>query len=115
LVSNLKDQLTLFNDPAHSRLRKHWVKTDGERIVKEKRVPVRPGWSVTLDGQVAVFIRSGLKKIEFEKGKTAIVLPSVNELPKILNGLIDAVQKGELDHFLEPKPSVASVPKRKVA
>jgi hypothetical protein len=115
LVWKLKEQLALLNNPDLTVARKRWSKVEGEKVLEQKTVPVRPWWKQTLDGKVVLVIKSGLRKVEFEKGKTAIVLPSVDELPKILKGLIDAVSTGELDHFLETKQPVASAPKRKVA
>lgn len=113
LNSKLKDQLTLLDNPDLTVTRKRWTKVDGEKVLEQKTVPVRPWWKRTLDGKVVLVIHSGLRKIEFEKGKSAIVLPSADELPKILKGLIDAVSTGELDHLLETKESVAAAPKKR--
>jgi hypothetical protein len=115
LISKLKDQLELLENSDLTVTRKRWIKVDGEKVLEQKTVPVRPWWTKTLDGRVVLVVRSGLKKVEFEKGKTAIVLPSFDDLPKVLEGLIDAISKGELDHFLEAKAPVASSPKRKTA
>jgi hypothetical protein len=114
MVANLRDQLILLENPHHSRTRKKSVKIDGEKHVQEKQVPVRPWWRGAPDGQVAFFVRSGLKKIEFEKGMTAILLPSINELPALIEGLIKAVGDGELDHLIAPKEG-QKVPTRKKA
>jgi hypothetical protein len=114
LISKLKEQVSLLENPNLTVSRKRWTMVDGEKVLEQKTVPVRPWWKQTLDGKVVIVIRSGLKKIEFEKGKSAIVLPDPEELPKVLKGLIDAVSTGELDHFLETKASIAAVPKRRV-
>ena len=42
-----------------------------------------------------------MKRIELEKGKAGIVLPTVDELPKLIEGLIAAVGRGELDAHLQ--------------
>ena len=42
-----------------------------------------------------------MKRIELEKGKAGIVLPSAEELPKLIEGLIAAVGRGELDSQLQ--------------
>lgn len=115
LIANLKDQLIRLEDTLHTKSRMKWIKENGEKRLIEKLTPVRPWWKETLDGKVVLFVRSGLKKIEFEKGKTAIVLSSRDELPKVLNGLIEATQNGEMDRFLGAKPSSMPVLKRKVA
>ena len=48
----------------------------------------------------ALFVRSGLKPIEFEKGKAAIAVPSLDKLPSVIDTLITAVRNGELDEQL---------------
>ena len=47
-----------------------------------------------------LFVRSGLKPIEFEKGKAAIAVPSLDKLPTVIDTLIAAVRNGELDEQL---------------
>jgi hypothetical protein len=37
---------------------------------------------------------------EFEKGKTAIAVPSLDQLPTVIDALIAAVRNGELDEVL---------------
>jgi len=39
----------------------------------------------------------GLKPIEFEKGKPAIAVQSLDKLPSVIDTLITAVRNGELD------------------
>jgi hypothetical protein len=114
LISKLKEQLSLLENPDLTAVRKRWAVVDGEKVLEQKTIPVRPWWKQTFDGRLVIVIRSGLKKVEFEKGKTAIVLSSADELRRVLKGLIDAVSTGELDHFIEEKTSGATVPKRRV-
>ena len=115
LITALEDQLALLDDPDLTKRRKKWLDIDGERILTLKDIPVRPWWKQTLDGKVMFFVRSGLRRIEFEKGKAAIVLPSVEELPKLIKGLMDAAQTGELDHLLEVKVKPMAPAKQKAA
>ena len=42
----------------------------------------------------------GLKPIEFEKEKSAIVVPPQDKLPTIIDTLITAIRNGELDEQL---------------
>ena len=114
LIANLKDQLTRLENNQHAKTRMKWVKDGQEKRLIEKRTPVRPWWKETTDGQVAFCVRVGLKKIEFQKGMTAILVPSQNELPTLIEGLIKAVSDGELDHLLMPKEG-QKVPTRKKA
>jgi hypothetical protein len=54
-----------------------------------------------------------LKPIEFEKGKAAIAVPSLDKLPSVIDTLITAVRNGELDEMLAPTKQTA--PKSKAA
>jgi hypothetical protein len=53
--------------------------------------------------------------LEFEKGKSAIVVANLEMLAKIIRGLLDAVKIGELDHLLKDKAEPAVIAKKKVA
>lgn len=103
LVANLRNQLIRLDDPLHSKMHKGWLKVNGEKRTVEKRVAVRPWWRETLDGRIAFFVRSGLRRIEFEKGKSAIVVSNEKELPALINGLIEATERGELDELILTK------------
>jgi hypothetical protein len=54
-----------------------------------------------------------LKPIEFEKGKAAIAVPSLDKLPSVIDTLITAVRNGELDEMLVISRKVSS--KRRAA
>jgi hypothetical protein len=57
-------------------------------------------WRSVPNGTYAFFIRAGFKPIEFDKGKTAIAVHSLNKLPTVIDTLITAVRNGELDDAL---------------
>jgi hypothetical protein len=100
LIQKLKDQLIRLDDPTYAQSRTKWVKSaEGKRLI-EQSVPVRPWWRELPDGRLAFFVKSGLKKIEFKKGQTAIVVEGKDVLPPLINGLIETVRKGEMDQFL---------------
>ena len=61
---------------------------------------VLPWWRLNANGSYVFFIRSGSKPIEFEKGKNAIAVPSLDKVPLIIDILITAVRNGELDEQL---------------
>ena len=46
------------------------------------------------DGSYVFFIRLGSKPIEFEKGKNAIAVPSLDKIPLVIDILITAVRNG---------------------
>ena len=82
LIKSLNEQLALLDNPSFSKTRKKWVVIDGEKVLTQKNMPVRPWWKETLDGKIALIVRSGLKRLEFEKGKSAIVLTNMEALIK---------------------------------
>ena len=82
-------------------------------VEKQQRVPL--WWRQHPNGSYALFVRSGLKPIEFEKGKAAIAVPSLDKLPSVIDTLITAVRNGELDEQLMQGSKAAMVKKRKAA
>ena len=103
LVRNLRDQLTLLNTPNFVRTRIKRIEMDGHKHSVEIEIPVRPWWRETLDGKLTFFLKSGLKRVQFEKGQSAILVPNKEALPGLINGLIKAVEQGELDNLINPK------------
>jgi hypothetical protein len=65
---------------------------------------------VNPDGSYVFFVRSGSKPIEFEKGKNAIAVSSLDKIPLVIDILITAVRNGELDDQLAQgkKPPTAA-------
>ena len=115
LIENLRDQLSLLNDPAHAKIRAKWVKDGEEKSYKERTIPVRPWWREMPDGKVMLFVRSGLKKIEFKKGQSAILVESKDKLPELISNLIAAVGAGELDIFIQEKEEPTQAARKKAA
>jgi hypothetical protein len=72
-------------------------------------------WRQHPNGSYALFVRSGLKPIEFEKGKAAIAVPSLDKLPSVIDTLITAVRNGELDEHLVQGSKVGTAKKSKAA
>ena len=73
---------------------------NGTKTATETQQRVLPWWRSTPTGGFAFFIRSGSKAIEFEKGKAAIAVPSLDKLPSVIDTLMNAVRGGELDDQL---------------
>lgn len=116
IVARLEEQKLLLNDPNHTRTIRKWAKKDGQRIQVDKQQRVLPWWRVNADGSCLFFVRSGWKPIEFDKGKCAIAVPSLEKIPSVIDTLITAVRSGELDDQLaQTKKSVAGVRSRKAA
>jgi hypothetical protein len=115
-IVRLEEQKLLFANPSFTRTVRTAVKgEDGVRAVVEKQQRVSP-WCVQLaDGSCLFTIRSGWKPIEFDKGKSAIVVLSQDKLPAIIDTLITAVRNGELDEHLAQGSKVGMVKKPKAA
>jgi hypothetical protein len=86
----------------------------GERVPVERRQRVSPWWRLDESGAYLLFIRSG-RPIEFEKGKTAIAVPSKDKLPAVIDTLITAVRNGELDDHLTQASKQKTPPKPRKA
>jgi hypothetical protein len=99
LIERLEEQKRLSSDPNFKRTIRTTVKKDGEKTVVETHHRVLPWWRIAPNGFV-FFIRAGQRPIEFEKGKSAIAVPSLDKLPSVVDTLIDAVRNGELDEQL---------------
>lgn len=113
IIARLEEQKLILKDPNYTRTVRNWVKKDGERVMVEKQQRVPLWWRQHPNGSYALFVRSGLKPIEFEKGKAAISVPSLDKLPSVIDTLITAVRNGELDAHLVPTKQAA--PKNKAA
>lgn len=114
-IARLEEQKLLFNDPNYTRTVRTSVKNeDGVRSIVEKQQRVSPWWVQLDDGSCLLTIRPGWKPIEFDKGKSAIVVLSQDKLPAIIDTLITAVRNGELDEHLA-QGSKPRVVKRKAA
>src|SRR5262249_25958719 len=115
VIERLEEQKRLLNDPNYTRTVRTWIKKDGDKTPAEKAQRVAPWWRMAPNGSVAFFIRAGLKQVEFEKGKSAISVPSLDKLPSVIDGLIGAVGNGELDEQLAHASKASSVRKARRA
>jgi hypothetical protein len=113
IIARLEEQKLILKDPNYTCTIRNWVKKDGERVMVEKQQRMPLWWRQHPNGSYALFVRSGLKPIEFEKGKTAIAVPSLDKLPSVIDTLITAVRNGELDAHLVSTKQMS--PKSKAA
>ena len=106
LVAKIAEQLRYATDSEYQPTKQTWHK-DAEG--KEQRVTVpkriRRWWTVRSDGTVLLTVRYGSKALELAKGKNAIVVNSVKELPTVLERLSEAAEAGEFDRHLEEHAS----------
>ena len=115
LIERLEDQKSLLKDPAYVRVVQRWKKQDGERVLTERKLSVRPWWRTDERGQVVFFVRIGWKPLEFEKGKAGVVAGTMEKLPGIIDTLIGSVRAGELDPMLEQAKTARPASKKKAA
>ena len=108
VIARLDEQKLILKDPNYMRKSQTWIKKDGERVMIEKQQRVPLWWRQHPNGSYALFVRSGLKAIEFEKGKPAIAVASLDKLPSVIDTLITAVRNGELDQQL----AITGIPRK---
>ena len=103
-------------DPLFVRKVKRWErKESGEKVLIEKPLRNSKWWQPDQNGGFVMTVKVGAKRIEFEKGKAAIVVPSIDKLPTVIDTLIKAVRAGELDEQLKSSKGPRPLPSRKVA
>jgi hypothetical protein len=105
MIARLEEQKLLLNDSNHTRTVRTWVKKNGELTPIDRQQRVLPWWRLNANGSFVFFVRSGSKPVEFENGKNAIAVPSLDKMPLVINILITAVRNGELDEQLAKKPA----------
>ncbi len=109
------EQKRLVADPGHKRTVRTRVTKDGVKPEVKKQQGVLPWWRMAPNGSVAFFVRASQKPIEFEKGKAAIAVASLDKLPSVIDTLITAIRNGELDEHLAAAAKSAQVRKAKKA
>jgi hypothetical protein len=100
LVSRLEEQVTLLQNPNHTRTRQRWVVADGEKHLVSQDQRVRPWWGTDASGHIFMTVKFGGRPLEFEKGKAAVAVPAMEKLPAVIETLITAARAGELDDLL---------------
>src|SRR5215831_13643634 len=111
MIARLEEQKLLLSDPNYIRTLRTWVKKDGHLVPVDKHQRVLPWWRVNANGSYVFFVRLGSKPIEFEKGKNAIAVPSLDKVPLVIDILITAVRNRELDQQLAQAKKPETVPK----
>ena len=101
LIERLEEQRRLAQDPTLARIVKRWKKTaDGSKVLVDHYRRLTPWWRTDAAGNVVLTVRSGLKAIEFEKGKAGITVGKIERLDSVIATLIEAARNGELDTLL---------------
>jgi hypothetical protein len=112
LIHRLEQQKRLAQDANFVITFSKWVRNEaGSKELVQLQKRVRPWWREDALGTVGLTVRYGAKAIEFEKGKTAIIVPHKEQLVATLDTVISAVKAGELDEHLAQQAKVRGVPK----
>ena len=107
LISKLTDQRELAiaiiegRNFTPQRLRTVVDRITGERTVREMPVRIKAWWWTGEKNETLLSVFYGSKTLELSKGKSAIELPSIKELPAVLDTLINATLNSELDAQIE--------------
>ena len=118
LVDRLEDQLRLAKDPTYAPVIRRWKRSEhGPKVPVDLHRQIRPWWRTDGAGNLVLVLRSGLKTLELEKGKPAVVVGPKERLGGVLETLIAAAKAGELDAALEAAADLGErgIPKRKAA
>ncbi len=83
------------------RLRTVVDRTTGERTVREMPVRIKAWWWTGEKNETLLSVFYGSKTLELSKGKSAIEIASIKELPAVFDTLINAALNSELDAQIE--------------
>ena len=101
LLGKIDEQILLATDATYTPTKRvNTIDSDGNTRVVQKPKRVKRWWSVQTDGSVLLTVRYGARAIEFQKGKDAIAVESVDAVPAMLRTVRHAVADGELDELL---------------
>ncbi|MBY0226272.1 MAG: hypothetical protein K2Q28_10750 [Hyphomicrobium sp.] len=116
LVRRLEQQKALAPDPTYTLTATKRVKTeDGGKELRQVQKRLSPWLREDVLGNIALTVRSGGRPIEFEKGKTAIVMPGMDQLVPTIDTVLAAVRAGELDELRTQQVKARDVPNAKKA
>ena len=107
LINKLTDQRELAiaviegRNFTPQRLRTVVDRTTGERTVREKPVRIKAWWWTGEKNETLLSVFYGSKTLELSKGKSAIEIASVKDLPAVFDTLINAALNSELDAQIE--------------
>ncbi|MCF2949261.1 hypothetical protein L0668_14175 [Paraglaciecola aquimarina] len=79
-------------------------KETGERQKQRRPVSVKP-WYYDSDSHYYFEVKINNKPVELQKGKPAIDIGDKSKLPEVIDTIIKATEKGELDELLLAKPT----------
>jgi hypothetical protein len=103
LVKRLEEQKLLAADQTYIPVHKRWKKNpDGSKSIVDHYRRIKPWWRIEADGNLILTVKSGVRSLEFEKGRSAVFVGPQEMLEGVIDTLIAATKAGELDRLLEP-------------
>lgn len=102
VIAKLQEQLKLaeaaLGGPAYERQRWGWGTDEScEKIKVPRPIRIKTWWDETPAGAVQFGLRYGSAPLEIQKGKTAVEVGKLEELPSVIRALMQAIAEGELD------------------
>ena len=102
LARKLDEQLKLaearLGGPTYERTKFHWhTDENGDRKRVTRSVRLREWWVTSPTGTIQFGLRYGASSVEIQKGRSAVEVAKLEELPATIKLLMRAVIEGELD------------------
>ena len=102
LERKLGEQLKLaeasLGGPAYERTKFHWhTDENGDRKRLSRSVRLREWWVQSASGSIQFGLRYGATPVEIQKGRNAVEVAKLEDLPATIKVLMKAVAEGELD------------------
>jgi hypothetical protein len=93
-----------------------WRKAeDGDKRLVERQKRVKRWWYVDPIGNCYLTINYGSKRLELDKGKSAIAVGGKDNLVATIDAVIAAVEAGELDAAISATQKTGQKPKARAA
>ena len=105
LARKLDEQLKLaeakLGGPSYDRTKFHWhTDENGDRKRVTRSVRLREWWVVSGTGTIQFGLRYGATPVEIQKGRNAVEVARLEDLPATIKLLMKAVTDGELDEAI---------------
>src|SRR5437016_223974 len=100
ILNKLAEQLALAKDPNFVRVTQRFTGKGEERHAVRVESRIRPWFRADAAGGFAMAVYVGPRPLELAQGKAAVAVSSRDELPKVIETLIEATRAGELGKVL---------------
>ena len=116
LIMQLQQQRALAENPTHIAFRQKWERAEnGVKQLVERQKRIKRWWYVDPIGNCYLTINYGSKRLELDKGKSAIAVGGKDNLVATIDAVIAAVEAGELDAAISATQKTGQKPRAKAA